>query len=328
MPMILLGKIGATGLRNGTRSPVSCNSPKGWADSSATERRPSSPSTTPNRGLPSTLSRAIRTARTLPTSVRCMSSRSPRLDDWFLGPEERGNPGTDLRPWTTGNRVDPRVHGAEYFPRLVSAVQALVAGDLLAFPDWRGDADQILVDGDPPLRLADLLGGAAERGVCVRGLVWRSHLDQVGMNERENQHVGDRTNAAGGEVLLDERVRAGGSHHQKLVVLRTDGPERESVAFVGGIDLAHNRRDDVGHAGAPQPQPMAAVYGERPPWHDVQAEVHGPAVADLEHTFRERWNDPEALDSRNPYRMLVDLRSGIHVHPQLPLPARRPDPPP
>jgi phosphatidylserine/phosphatidylglycerophosphate/cardiolipin synthase-like enzyme len=247
-----------------------------------------------------------------------------RLDDWFLGPDERGNAATSLRPWTTGNLVEPLVHGAEYFPRLVERVRALRAGDLLAFTDWRGDADQVLIDG---VTLADLLGEAAERGVLVRGLVWRSHLDQVGMNERENQHVGDRANAAGGEVLLDERVRIGGSHHQKLVVLRSADPEGESVAFVGGIDLAHSRRDDARHGGDPQPQPMAAVYSDRPPWHDVQAQVRGPAVADLEHTFRERWEDPAPLDSRNPYRMLVDLHHGVHVRPEQPMPARRPDPP-
>jgi phosphatidylserine/phosphatidylglycerophosphate/cardiolipin synthase-like enzyme len=247
-----------------------------------------------------------------------------RRDDWFLGPDERGNATTAIRPWTTGNLVEPLVHGAEYFPRLVERVRALQAGDLLMFTDWRGDANQVLIEG---VTLADLIGGAAERGVLVRGLVWRSHLDQVGMNERENEHVGDRTNAAGGEVLLDERVRSGGSHHQKLVVLRPADPEREAVAFVGGIDLANSRRDDSAHAGDPQPQGMAAVYGDRPPWHDVQAEVRGPAVADLEHTFRERWEDPTPLDSRNPYRILVDLRHGVHIHPQLPMPPRRPDPP-
>src|SRR3712207_5228789 len=108
-----------------------------------------------------------------------MTSAQPRLDDWFLGPDERGNPATSIRPWTTGNLVEPLVHGAEYFPRLVERVTALRAGDLLMFTDWRGDADQVLVDGTT---LADLLGDAAERGVLVRGLVWRSHLDQIGMN--------------------------------------------------------------------------------------------------------------------------------------------------
>ena len=104
-------------------------------------------------------------------------------------------------------------------------------------------------------------------------------------------------------------------------MLRPADPEREGVAFVGGIDLAHSRRDDASHAGDPQPQPIAAVYGKRPPWHDVQAQVRGPAVADLEHTFRERWDDPTPLDSRNPYRMVTDLRHGVHVHPAEPMPA-------
>jgi phosphatidylserine/phosphatidylglycerophosphate/cardiolipin synthase-like enzyme len=256
-----------------------------------------------------------------------------RLDDWFLAPDERGNPDTTLRAWTTGNAVRPLIHGATYFRRLVEAVGSLGPGDLLAFTDWRGDADEVLTEqeaGEPgsrTVRLSDLLGEAAERGVLVRGLVWRSHADQVGMNERENEHVGDRANAAGGEVLLDERVRLGGSHHQKLVVLRPAG-DTEDVAFVGGIDLAHSRRDDERHRGDPQPQAIAAVYGERPPWHDVQAEVRGPAVGDLDVTFRERWLDPEPLDNRNPGRLVHDLRHGLHVRPSKPLPGRQADPAP
>src|SRR3954451_8679969 len=67
MPMILLGSTGASGFRSGTRSPVNTSSPNGWADSKASDRRPSSPSTTPKRRLPSTLTRAIRTPGTLPS---------------------------------------------------------------------------------------------------------------------------------------------------------------------------------------------------------------------------------------------------------------------
>ena len=60
---------------------------------------------------------------------------------------------------------------------------------------------------DETCRLFQSAAELAGRGVDVRGLVWRSHLDQVGMNERENQHVGERANEAGAMVLLDERVR-------------------------------------------------------------------------------------------------------------------------
>ena len=53
-----------------------------------------------------------------------------------------------------------------------------------------------------------------------------------------------RINEAGGEVLLDQRVRRVGSHHQKLVVIRHRGHPDRDVAFVGGIDLCHGRGDD------------------------------------------------------------------------------------
>jgi phosphatidylserine/phosphatidylglycerophosphate/cardiolipin synthase-like enzyme len=81
------------------------------------------------------------------------------------------------------------------------------------------------------------------------------------------------------------RVRPGGSHHQKFVVLRHPGRPQLDVAFVGGIDLCHGRLDGAEHAGDPQSQPMAQAYGARPPWHDVQLAVRGPAVADVETVF-------------------------------------------
>ena len=150
-----------------------------------------------------------------------------------------------------------------------------------------------------------MLGSADERGVDVRGLVWRSHLDQTGFFATENRHLGERLQRRGAEVLLDMRVRPGGSHHQKFVVIRhRDDPSRD-VAFVGGIDLAHNRRDDADHHGDPQPQPLTDEYGPNPPWHDLQVRIQGPAVYDVETVFRERWEDPTPL-SRSPLRRLSD----------------------
>ena len=95
---------------------------------------------------------------------------------------------------------------------------------------------------------------------------------------------------------------AAGSHHQKLVVVRRPNRPDDDVAFVGGIDLCHGRNDTEGHEGDPQPVEIDPRYGDRPAWHDVQLEVHGPAVGDLAFTFRERWEDPTPVDHRNPVR--------------------------
>jgi phosphatidylserine/phosphatidylglycerophosphate/cardiolipin synthase-like enzyme len=156
--------------------------------------------------------------------------------------------------------------------------------------------------------------------------VWRSHLDQTGFFATENRHLGEQLQQRGAEVLLDMRVRAGGSHHQKFVVIRhRDDPTRD-VAFVGGIDLAHNRRDDADHHGDPQPQPLTAEYGAHPPWHDVQVAIQGPAVHDVETVFRERWEDPAPL-SRSPWRRAADRLRGLDGTPD-PLPDQWPPPPP
>ena len=140
------------------------------------------------------------------------------LADWFLTADERGNPATTIPAWCVGNRAEPLIHGATYFDQLVTEVEALGAGDYLFFTDWRGDPDEKMRDDGPTV--AELFCTAAERGVVVKGLVWRSHLDKFAYSEEENRHLGEAIERAGGEVLLDQRVRFGGSHHQKLVVIR------------------------------------------------------------------------------------------------------------
>jgi phosphatidylserine/phosphatidylglycerophosphate/cardiolipin synthase-like enzyme len=251
--------------------------------------------------------------------------------DWFLRAQERANAASVLdsrhqsgEAWTSGNDVRPLVHGASYFAALVRAVREMQANDLLLFTDWRGDPDERL-DRDGT-EVGALLCGAVESGVLVRGLIWRSHLDRLQFSERENRHLGEEINAAGGVCLLDMRVRPGGSHHQKFVVLRHRGRPELDCAFVGGIDLCHSRRDDGTHLGDGQSQPMAAIYGPRPPWHDIQLHVRGPAVADVETVFRERWNDP-ALLSRNPLHVVRDRLQRADSKRRT-LPPQLPDPPP
>ena len=72
---------------------------------------------------------------------------------------------------------------------------------------------------------------------------------------------------------------------------------------------------------------MAAVYGPRPPWHDVQVAVRGPAVGDVETVFRERWEDPPPL-TRNPVHRSSASGSSTRTGARSPLPPQLPDPPP
>jgi phosphatidylserine/phosphatidylglycerophosphate/cardiolipin synthase-like enzyme len=256
------------------------------------------------------------------------------LGSWFLSRGERGDPATgvhadsaELPAWSEGNLVEPLIHGGTYFARLHKELTALRSGDRVWFTDWRGDADERLLSEGPSI--GDLLASLARAGVEVRGLIWRSHGERVSspISGRSNEVLGRLINEAGGEALLDQRVRVFGSHHQKFFVIRHRGDPSRDVAFVGGIDLCHSRRDDADHAGDPQAVSMNPRYGKRPPWHDATFQLRGPVVADLLAVFAERWNDPNPLDRSTPYRMLLQRLARMPRHPK-PLPEAAPPPPP
>ena len=251
------------------------------------------------------------------------------LADWFLSPTERQNPHASIdavrdgqRAWSEGNLVRPIVHGGPYFAELATRITEMGAGDRVYFVDWRGDPDQRLNDaGDT---LVDLLVDALGRGVDVRGLLWRSHWRKFGFHSERAFELGKTIEAAGGECLRDMRVRTGGSHHQKFVVLRHRDDADRDIAYVGGIDLCHSRRADDVHVGDEQALDVAAEYGPRPAWHDVQVAVRGPAVHDVETSFRERWEDSAPL-TLNPGRRLT---SWLQAEDQDPDPLGEQWPPP
>ena len=228
---------------------------------------------------------------------------------WLLTADERGNPATaidferrDGLAWTGGNRVTVHVDGAAYFARLHQLFSKLDAGDWVYLTDWRIDATRQLAS--PDSELGPLLAGLARRGVAIRGLLWRSHPALVRFNQDANRVLSTMVNRAGGQLVADQRVRRFGSHHQKLLVVHLPNDPGRCIAFVGGIDLARGRRDDPEHLGDADPVRIDPRYGRRPPWHDLQLELQGPAVLDVDHTFRERWEDRTPPDHRNPLRAM------------------------
>ena len=242
------------------------------------------------------------------------------VDDWFLTAAERGNSATTIdrragsRPddeaWTEGNDAHPLVDGAEYFACLLDELAACHAGDRVLLSDLEGNADEWL--GGPGTEVSKVFAGLAARGVDVLALLWRSHPVGANTGQEDNVQLARAVNDAGGHALLDQRIRRGGSHHQKIVVIQR--PPRVDrggdVAFVGGIDLARGRNDDAAHGGDSKAAPLDdSRYGDRPPWHDVQVRVRGPAVAGIALTFRERWEDPTPLFRPSPWGALLSVRS-------------------
>ena len=188
------------------------------------------------------------------------------LDDWFLDARERGNPATRIddrgdwaSAWTDGNHVTVHVDGAAYFACLLDELLQLRRGDWVHFTDWEGDTDERLAGGGT--ELASVLCGLARDGVRVRGLVWRSHPRQAHFAEQDNLGLTRDVNEAGAEILLDDRVRRGGSHHQKLFVIRLADAHDRDVAFVGGIGLCHGRHDTPRHEGDAQAVDIDDKYG-------------------------------------------------------------------
>jgi len=247
-------------------------------------------------------------------------------DEWFLTAAERANAYTaiddrhDGVAWTEGNSVELLVDGVEYFDALHRTLCETTAGDTVMFTGLEGNADAQLLPYEG-CEVGTVLAAAAQRGVAVRGLVWRAHA--IVYHEAENLLFSSVINDAGGQVLLDQRIRRGGSHHQKLVVVRHDDDPTRDVAYVGGMDLARGRRDDADHNGDPQAADLAeSNYGPTPPWHDLQICVQGPAVDDVAFTFRERWEDPTPVDHPTPLRALLHHASKQPAEPS-PLPPER-----
>ncbi len=82
-------------------------------------------------------------------------------------------------------------------------------------------------------------------------------------------------------LRYDNTHPAGGSHHQKIVVID------DAIGFSGGLDLTSRRWDTCEHK-ANDPRRMSGD-DPYPPFHDVMAAVDGEAAKVLARIARERW---------------------------------------
>ncbi len=181
----------------------------------------------------------------------------------------------DAPPPRSGNELEVLVDGETALRRMVEEIRA--ARSYVHLTGWFISPEFVLVAGDPPVVVRDLLGEAAAR-VEVRVLLWAgAPLPVFTPSRRLVRRVRDELRSAGvGHCALDSLERPLHCHHEKSIVI--DG----RVAFVGGIDmtsLAGDRRDSPRH-------PARAALG----WHDAATRIRGPLVADVAEHFNVRWH--------------------------------------
>ncbi len=142
------------------------------------------------------------------------------------------------------------------------------------------------------LTVRSVLGYAVSKGVEVKALVWKGAPIMVSCNTEETH---EQLTAEHVDCILDDSSFGILHHpveslHQKISVV--DGTH----AFVGGVDLLIENGGDFDRWDTPNhfydsPQRITPEGTTPHPWHDVHALIEGPAAADVELNFRERWND-------------------------------------
>ena len=154
-----------------------------------------------------------------------------------------------------------------------------------------GTPNPLALDGPGGTQiLSDILKQKSKAGVDVRVLGWVSFavMDSnialksgAGSIGRVCAMTMDAVNDLRSEPTLAQKVmlsiigHTAGAVHNKFVVI---GNDTDAVAFTGGIDFQEARWAHPGHPA-----------GEA--WHDIMAQVNGPAVQSIYHHFGLQWTE-------------------------------------
>ncbi len=188
-----------------------------------------------------------------------------------------------LRPHTDGNTVTALIDGEEYMRAWITGLQSLrgISDAEFYHAGWRFENMKTLgrtaSDSDALQNIID----SASDGVSIYVLA----CSNLGCLRFNRPSISDLRLRGLRTAFLDNRFPPGGSNHQKLTVFKNSS---HAEALVGSVDIAKTRWDSSEHLKVdPNRDP---VFGKQT--HDVAVRIEGPAVADLEQTYRERWNDP------------------------------------
>lgn len=178
---------------------------------------------------------------------------------------------------TDNNLVEPIIDGQVYMREWHDGVVSLTSGDELYHAAWRFEDVKTLGNTvASPHALQDVVD-AHGRSATVYPLTDRN----LGTWRYNNVSIVWLRLRGVWNAVMDNRFPAWGSNHHKFAVLKhVAGP----YALVGSIDISKTRWDTPAHA-------HTNADRDGRPTHDTGVKVRGPAIADVEITFRERWND-------------------------------------
>jgi phosphatidylserine/phosphatidylglycerophosphate/cardiolipin synthase-like enzyme len=213
---------------------------------------------------------------------------------WFLPltgdvlgvPQTRHTPegsGPQLSVSTDGNTVVPLIDGQNYMTRWQAELTALTAGagTELMHAGWLLQPVKPLGATSTGRDGLEEIDAAKAAGVAVYPLACRNLICVA-----PNTYAVDWLRVHGvWTACMDNRFPAGGSNHQKFAVFKNGA---SALALLGSIDISFRRWDRTAHAPA---DPDRHSLARDRPSHDTGIAISGPAVADVELTYRERWND-------------------------------------
>jgi len=176
--------------------------------------------------------------------------------------------------------------GEEYYRSVRDAILAAERSVFILGWDITSGTDLVpgAEDPDAPTKLGALLDFAARRRrrLHIYVLIWdyaalysleRDPFSRIRLGWGTHRRVRFR---------FDDQHPAGGSHHQKVVVVD------DRLAFSGSIDLTAHRWDSSEHK-VDEPRRVTPTGKTYEPYHEVVAMVDGRAAEALGELCRERW---------------------------------------
>jgi phosphatidylserine/phosphatidylglycerophosphate/cardiolipin synthase-like enzyme len=183
---------------------------------------------------------------------------------------------------TDGNTVTPLIDGKEYMRTWREGLLALHRESNAEFyhAGWRFEGLKTLGATAPGSDAVEDVSHAKREGVSTYVLAC-CNLGCIRFNQpslRRLRLQGVRT------AYLDSRFPLWGSNHQKFAIMKSS---TAASVVLGSVDIAKTRWDSSEHLAVnPDRDPK---YGKQT--HETAVHIEGPAVTDVERTFRERWND-------------------------------------